>query len=183
MSEKNPWKTESSSLIYENPWMKVREDQVVRPDGQRGIYGVVETRAATGVIALTPEESIVLVGQYRYPTDCYSWEIPEGGAEAGESPLAAAKRELREETGLRAGSWESLGGLVHLSNCISAESAYLFLATDLQQETANPDSFEVLQMKEVPLSDAIAMVDDGRITDAVSIIGILRIWRRLKSKQ
>jgi len=103
----NPWQTKSSRLVYENAWIRVREDQVTCPDGQPGIYGVVETRIATGVIALTPQHEIYLVGQFRYPTGEYSWEIIEGGTEDGEEPLAAAKRELQEEAGLVARTWST----------------------------------------------------------------------------
>ncbi|NDC38040.1 MAG: NUDIX hydrolase, partial [Proteobacteria bacterium] len=99
MSTDNPWKTLSSKVMYQNPWISVREDQVIRPDGSPGIYGVVETKVATGVVALTPEHKVILVGQYRYPLQQYSWEIVEGGAEHGEDPFVAIQRELEEEVG------------------------------------------------------------------------------------
>ena len=110
MRTENPWKTLESRLVYSNPWISVREDQVIRPDGQNGIYSVVETRIATGVVALTPERDVYLVGQYRYPTEMYSWEIIQGGADEDEEPLAACKRELQEEAGLIAKDWTPLGG-------------------------------------------------------------------------
>ncbi len=180
MSEQNPWARLSSRLVYRNPWITVREDQVVSPHGARGIYGVIETRLATGVVALTEKMEICLVGQYRYPTEEYSWEIPEGGANVGESGLEAAKRELREETGLEAQHWERLGGEVHLSNCFSAERGELFLARELQEGESAPDDTELLQVRWVPFSDALQMVDRGEIKDSLSIIGILRASRFLK---
>src|SRR5690606_11888068 len=130
---KNPWKTLDTKVVYENTWIRVREDVVVRPDGKPGIYGVVETRLAPGVAALTPENEVYLVGQYRYPMDSYSWEIIEGGSDDDESALDAAKRELREEAGLEASHWEALGPEIHLSNCHSNERGYLFLATGLTE--------------------------------------------------
>ena len=151
----------------------------MRPDGKTGIYGVVSARPATGVVTLDEEGRTTLVGQYRYPLDVYSWEIPEGGAEAGESPLEAARRELREEAGLVAERWEPLGGPVHLSNCFTAEVGHLFLARGLGPTAATPDGTEVLRVVTVPFREALARVDSGEITDAMSVIGILRAARRL----
>ena len=102
----NPWTTLGSRPVYENPWIKVREDQVLRPDGQPGIYGVVEFKnRAVGVLPVEDDGAVWLVGQYRYPLQAYSWEIPEGGSAAGETPEETARRELQEETGLTAGIW------------------------------------------------------------------------------
>ena len=181
MNEKNPWTTLDSRVVYENPWMRVREDNVIRPDGKKGIYGVVETHIATGVIALTEQKEVYLVGQYRYPTQCYSWEIVEGGTDSHETPLAAAQRELREEAGITARDWSELGGEVHLSNCITAEVARLFLATGLGEVPASPEGTEVLEVRKVPLVRALQMVDDGEVVDAVSIIALLRLDRLLRT--
>ncbi len=170
----------SSKHIYSNPWMSVREDQVVRPDGQEGIYGVIETRIATGVVALTPERDIYLVGQYRYPTDVYSWEIVQGGADEDEDPLTACRRELQEEAGLLAETWTSIGGEIHLSNCISSEKGYIYVAEGLSETEASPDGTEVLQLKKVPLDEAVRMAVSGEIVDAVSVIGILLAEKWLK---
>lgn len=180
MSTENPWRRLDSREIYRNPWMSVREDTVIRPDGQEGIYGVVETRIATGVVALTPEHEVYLVGQYRYPTDMYSWEIVQGGTDAGEDPLEACQRELQEEAGLIARHWQPLGGEVHLSNCISSEIGYMYLARDLTETEATPDGTEVLQVKKVPLGEAVEMAKQGEIVDAVSIIGIFLTEKLLR---
>ncbi len=179
-ASKNPWKTLNSRKVYENDWITVREDNVIRPDGHKGIYSVVETRLATGVIAMTPSQEIYLVGQYRYPLDFYSWEIIEGGSDPGETPLAAAQRELREEAGLTAAKWELLGDEIHLSNCHSSECAYLYLASELTEVKANPEGVEDLQIHCLPFSEALALVDDGYIKDAMSIMAILRLARYLK---
>ncbi len=177
MTQRGPWKTTASRVVYENPWITVREDQVIRPDGQPGIYGVVETRMATGVLALTDQDEVYLVGQYRYTLEEYSWEIVEGGSDPGESALEAARRELREEAGLVAEHWESLGGEISLTNCHSSERAYLFVARDLREVGASPEGTEDLVLKKVPLEEAIAMVDRGEIKDAVSIMTLLRYDR------
>jgi 8-oxo-dGTP pyrophosphatase MutT (NUDIX family) len=157
----------------------VREDQVLAPSGKPGIYGVVEPRLAVGVVALTDQHEIFLVGQYRYPLDVYSWEIPEGGGEENESALVTAQRELQEEAGIIAASWEPLGGEVHISNCYTSERGYLFLARDLTSVTAAPDETEELALKKIPFRDALSMVEDGVITDSLSIIAILRTARIL----
>jgi 8-oxo-dGTP pyrophosphatase MutT (NUDIX family) len=180
MTSDNPWVKLSSRLVYENPWIKVREDQVISPRGASGIYGVVETRVATGIVALSDEQRVWLVGQYRYPIEEYSWEIPEGGSEEGEDPLAAAQRELKEETGISAARWEPLGGEVHVSNCFSSERGRIFLAQDLSFGDSQPDHTELLQVRSVSLRDALMMVDDGAIKDSLSIIAILRVTRRLE---
>lgn len=179
MSIENPWKTVESRTVYSNPWMTVREDQVIRPDGKPGIYGVVQTRIATGVVALTPAQEVVLVGQYRYPTKMYSWEIIQGGTDPGEDPINACRRELQEEAGLVAKSWYALGGEVHLSNCISSEIGFIYLAEDLEKTEASPDGTEVLALKTVPLHDAVQMAVNGEIVDAVSVIGLLLTERWL----
>ena len=174
---KNPWKTLGSRKVYQNPWLSLREDKVIRPDGKEGIYGVVDTRIATGVVALSSEREIYLVGQYRYPTEMYSWEIIEGGTDGNEEALIAAKRELQEEAGLIAGKWMQLGGEIHLSNCITSERCFIYLAEDFQEVEACPEGTEVLSVKKIPFAEALAMVDSGEIVDSVSIMAIYRAQR------
>ena len=126
---RNPWRTLSSRAIYENDWIRAREDQVVCSDGEPGIYGVVHFKnVAVGVLALETDGTLYLGGQYRYPLNQYSWKIPEGGCPAGEDWLRAAQREWEEEAGLRAKRWEQLGA-AHLSNSVSDEYTVWFLAT------------------------------------------------------
>jgi 8-oxo-dGTP pyrophosphatase MutT (NUDIX family) len=167
----NPWRTLSSRLVYDNPWISVREDEVVRPDGEPGIYGVVHYKnVAIGVLAIE-EEHVYLVGQYRYPLERYSWEIPEGGCPEGEEPLRAAQRELREETGLEATRWRMLGE-AHLSNSVSDEYAVWFLATGLARGEARPEGTENLEVRRVPLREALGMALEGEITDALSVLAL-----------
>jgi 8-oxo-dGTP pyrophosphatase MutT (NUDIX family) len=175
----NPWKTLSTNKVYQNSWITVREDQVLRPDGSPGIYGVVQCRVATGVVAIDNDTKVCLVGQYRYPLGEYSWEIPEGGAEPNESPILAAKRELKEETGVFADDWRPLGERIHLSNCHSDEVAYIYLATNLQIGISSPEPSERLSVIWKPLSEVMDMVSRGEITDALSIIGIMRATQEI----
>lgn len=170
----NPWTTLSSRDVYDNAWISVREDGVLRPDGAPGIYGVVHMKnKAIGIVAIDADDHIYLVGQYRYPLDCYSWEIVEGGGPHDEDALDAAKRELHEETGLIAANWRQLG-TAHLSNSVTDEEAIYFLATDLTQHEAQPEGTEQLEVCRVPFDEALQMVENGEITDGLSIIGILR---------
>lgn len=170
--EENPWQTISSRESYDNPWIKVRHDDVIRPDGQPGIYGVVHFKnRAIGVLPIDAEGCTWLVGQYRYTLHEYSWEIPEGGGPLDEAPLAAAQRELLEETGLVAKHWELLGR-AHLSNSVSDEEALYYLATGLTEGEAQPEGTERLQIRRVLFAEALRMVQSGEITDALSVLTI-----------
>jgi 8-oxo-dGTP pyrophosphatase MutT (NUDIX family) len=151
----------------------VREDSVIRPDNEEGIYGVVHFKnLAIGILAVE-DEFIYLVGQYRYALDRYSWEIPEGGCAEGENPLAAAQRELEEETGLRAERWEKMGE-AHLSNSVTDEHAIWFLATGLTQGKHHPEGTEQLQVRRVNFQEALDLALKGEITDALSLLAIMR---------
>jgi 8-oxo-dGTP pyrophosphatase MutT (NUDIX family) len=161
-------------VAYENPWLTVWHDDVIRPDGAPGIYGVVHfTNRAIGVLAIDDGDRVLLVGQYRYPLDAYSWEIPEGGGTLDESALDAARRELIEETGFAAGTWRELGQAA-LSNSVTDELAIFFVATDLRDGTPSPEGTEELQTRWVPFDEALAMTFDGRIVDALSILALQR---------
>ena len=170
----NPWTTLAGRITYQNPWISVREDQVIRPDGKPGIYGVVEFKnKAIGVLPVEADGSVWLVGQYRYTLNLYSWEIPEGGCPEGEDPSEAARRELREETGLIASIIEPMGGVLHLSNSVSNESGQLFRASGLSLGPSEPEGTERLHVKQVSWSQAWAMVTSGEITDSLSVIALL----------
>ncbi len=170
----NPWQRQTRRVAYENPWLTVWHDEVIRPDGAPGIYGVVHfANRAIGVLAIDDADRVLLVGQYRYPLDAYSWEIPEGGGGPNESALDAARRELVEETGFVAETWRELGRAA-LSNSVSDELAAFFVATDLHAGTASPEGTEELQTRWVPFDEALAMTLDGRISDALSMLAIQR---------
>ena len=178
----NPWITVESRPVYENPWIAVREDRVIRPDGQPGIYGVVHYQnRAVGVLPVEDDGSIWLVGQYRYPHEVYSWEIPEGGGPIGESPEATARRELREETGLIADRIEFLMD-VHLSNSVSDEVGHLLRATGLTRGAAEPEGTERLEVRRVAWDQALAMLDRGEILDSLTQIALLIEARRRASR-
>jgi 8-oxo-dGTP pyrophosphatase MutT (NUDIX family) len=172
----NPWTTLSTRIAYDNPWIRVREDQVLNPAGGPGIYGVVEYKnRAVGVIPIDDEGHTWLVGQYRYTQDLYEWEIPEGGCPEGEDLVDCAKRELLEETGLIAEHCEPILSGIQLSNSVSNEKAYLFVARGITQAEANPEDTEKLQVRRLPLAEAITMAMDGRIRDGMSVMALLKL--------
>lgn len=171
----NPWETKSSKFVYENPWIHLTEYEVVNPSGNDGIYGVVRFKnKAIGIIPIDEDDNTWLVGQYRYPLEDYSWEIPEGGGPVGEPPLEGAKRELEEETGLTAENWQLIQEL-HLSNSVTDEHAYIYVATGLRMGAAHPDDTEELRLRKVPFEEALRMTLDGEITDSMSVAGILKL--------
>lgn len=179
----SPWTTRSSREVYRNRWMTVREDEVVTPTGTDGVYGVVSKDLALGVVAVDDRDRVVLVGQWRYPLDRYSWELPEGGRDGGEDPLEGIRRELAEEAGLAAATWELLTHRpVALSNSVTDEEGLLWLATDLTQvEATSGDPTEDLRVARVPFDVAVAACVDGRIDDAMSVLGLLLADRRRAS--
>jgi 8-oxo-dGTP pyrophosphatase MutT (NUDIX family) len=165
-----PWTRHGRRLVYENAWISVFHDDVTRPDGEAGIYGVVHfANVAVGVVAIDDQDRVALVGQHRYTFDEFSWEIPEGGSLHDEDSLAGAQRELVEETGVTAGTWREIGRY-QLSNSISDEAAVTYLATDLTYGTARPDATERLEVRWVPFEEVMDLVDSGEITDALSVL-------------
>ena len=175
--ENNPWKTISHETAYENAWIRVEHHQVLNPAGNPGIYGKVHFKnTAISIVPVDSDGFTYLVGQFRYTLNAYSWEIPEGGCsiESGESIVEAAKRELLEETGLVATEWKELGE-VYLSNSVSDEKAVIYLAQNLSQHQACPEETEELKIRKLPLKDAIEMAKNGEITDALSVLSLLKI--------
>jgi 8-oxo-dGTP pyrophosphatase MutT (NUDIX family) len=170
-----PWLRRSRRIAYENPWITIWHDEVSRPDGSPGIYGLVHfANLAAGVVVLDEDDRVLLVGQHRYALGEQSWEIPEGGVPAGETPIDGMRRELREETGVEASEWRELVRL-HLSNSVTDEAGVLYLARGLSHGTSQPEPTERIEVRWVPFDEALAMTADGRITDAMSIIGLQRV--------
>lgn len=182
-AETNPWLTTGERMVYDNPWIRVTEYQVIRPSGNPGIYGVVHFKnLAIGVVPMDADGQLWLVGQYRYPLKAYSWEIPEGGGPLDVDPLISAQRELLEETGIRAARWDLLLTM-HLSNSVSDEQAFVYLATGLSYHDSQPEETEQLQLRRISLDAAYAEVVEGRITDSISVAAILRLMLMKKENR
>ena len=172
----NKWKTLSTEDVYDNPWIKLEEHQVINPGGGRGIYGKIHFKnTAIGVIALDKDDNIWLVGQHRYPLNEWSWEIPEGGGPKGTEVLESAKRELKEETGLVAEKWTIIQR-AHLSNSVSDEEGFIFLAEELTAGDMEREDTEAdMKVWKLPFREALQLVLDGKITDSLSVMGILKL--------
>jgi 8-oxo-dGTP pyrophosphatase MutT (NUDIX family) len=169
-----PWRRRSRSRPYSNPWIELFHDEVDRPDGSPGIYGVVHfLSAAVGVVATDDAGRLLLVGQHRYALDEYSWEIPEGGVGAGEALEAGARRELREETGYEADRWRHLCRIT-VSNSVTDERGAIFVASGLHAGVATPDMTEDLALRWATLDDVLAEIDAGEIHDLITIAGVCR---------
>jgi 8-oxo-dGTP pyrophosphatase MutT (NUDIX family) len=169
-----PWRRRTRRQAYANPWIAVLHDEVDRPDGSPGIYGVVHFRnAAVGVLAVDERGRILLVGQHRYPLDAWSWEIPEGGASLEDDPLAGARRELAEETGYAADEWRELVRF-SLSNSVTDERGVLYLATGLRPGAASPEPTEALELRWATLDEVLGAIDAGEIHDVITIAAV---WR------
>ena len=174
-SEENPWKINSEENIYDNPWINITEFKVLNPAGNPGIYGKVHFKnKAIGIVALDENQHIYMVGQYRFPINQYSWELPEGGGPLNAEPLDSARRELLEETGLKAAKWTEILRL-HLSNSVCDEEAIVYLAQNLQQFEAEPEETEQLIIKKMPFQEVYQMVCRGEITDAITVAAVLKV--------
>lgn len=175
MKGRNPWKTLSSRVAYENAWIRVREDDVIRPDGNRGIYGVVEVRPSILVIAINQHDQVALVGQWRYTLDRYTWEVPRGGSSEHETDmLAVAQRELAEEAGVRAARWVAFG-TADIGNGVLNDVQHFFVATELSPVPAHQDDVEEIVVEWRPFAEVIDMVLRGDITEVCTVAAVLKL--------
>lgn len=178
----NPWTTLTSRRVYANPWLELWEERCLDPSGNPALYGRVSFRnKAVGIIPIDDEEHTWLVGQYRYCLHQYSWEIPMGGSPHPRPVLESAQRELREETGLTAQRWQEIL-FVHTSNSVTDEEGYVFTAEGLSAGEPDFESTELIEIRRLPAREAIRMALDGRITDGLSVAGLLKLallrgWR------
>lgn len=170
------WIIQKSELKYDNPWISVTEHSVINPSGNNGIYGEVHFKnTAIGIVALDDENNIYLVSQFRFVLNQNSLEIPEGGGDLFIDPLVSAKRELKEETGLEAAQWEKLMEL-HLSNSVTNEKAIIYLAKGLNQGEMELEETEDIRVSKLSLTDAYGLVNENKITDAISVAAILKLY-------
>ena len=169
-----PWQVQSRRVAFENPWIQIVDHAVQHPDGSDGQYGVVRFKnRAIGILPVHEDGTIPLVGQHRFAHDSYSWELPEGGGPLDQDPLDAAKRELAEETGLRAAHWMEIAQF-DVSNSVTDEQAVCFLAWDLTKGAPSPDPSEKFTYDRVSFSALRKRVFNGQIRDSLTIIMVLK---------
>ena len=172
------WKKLTSKTVFDNPWITVFEDRVINPGGGQNDYGHVHFKnRAVAILPLDEDGNTWLVGQDRYTLGIFTWELPMGGAPLDESPLDAAKRELKEETGLRAAKWTEVMTL-HTSNSITDEVGIVFIAEQLTEGESELDETENIELRKLKLTEALGMVERGEITDAISVAALLGVARR-----
>ena len=180
----NPWQTKHIKEVYGNPWIRITHREVITPTGTDGIYGVVHFKnLAIGVVPLDADLNTWLVGQYRYTLEQYSWEIPEGGCLIGqETAIESAQRELLEETGIQATKWTKILDL-HTSNSVTDEAGIAFVAQDLSFGEAEPEETEDLMVRKIPFKEAVDLVHQGVITDALSMLALMKTDWLLKNNK
>ncbi|MFK7949381.1 MAG: NUDIX domain-containing protein [Saprospiraceae bacterium] len=172
---KNPWIIKSKKVVYDNAWVQVQHHEVINPSGGDGIYGVVHFKNyAIGIIPLDENGYTWLVGQYRYPLDMYSWELPEGGGLLDDEPLESAKRELREEVGISATKWTKIMD-IHTSNSITDELGFVYVAQDLTFGETEHEDVEKIEIRKVHFSELVEMTMNGQITDSITIASVLKL--------
>lgn len=177
-----PWQTKSTRAVYENPWIRVREDEVARPDGGAGIYGVVELRhPAVFVVALDDDGRVLLVEVDRY-TVGRSWEVIAGGSD-GEPAEPAARRELLEESGLEAAEWIEVGRMNALNGiCVAPETVFVARGlTSVEDAQSHQAEEGITASRWVPLEEALRMTVTGEITDGESIAALAMAAVHLKA--
>lgn len=175
MIKRGPWTTLNEEVRYETPWIRVTHHDILDPSGRQGIYGTVHFKnIAIGVLPLDQDLNTWIVGQYRYPIQAYSWEIPEGGGRRDVPPIDSARRELREETGIEAARWREILRM-DLSNSASDEHAILYVAQDLTFHAPQPDHDEELALRKVPFDELYGMVLRGEVLDSLTVAAVLRV--------
>jgi ADP-ribose pyrophosphatase len=171
------WKTQASRRIYENPWMKLREDMVEMPNGKTTIYGVIECAECVGVLPFIDDDHVVMVRQYRYVFgENHRWEMPTGGVKSDESLEEAARRELREEVGYDAAELQHVS-TYFTSKSIMHEIGHLYIGRSLTQVEAIPDETEFLEVAVFPFDQVLQMVVDSEIRDSMTVITVLHAAR------
>lgn len=179
MIKNGPWTIKDSEEKYKNPWIKVREDKVIRPDGKDGIFGIVEMVSGISVLPLDDDGFVYLTDEFHYAIGQDSTEVVSGAIDQNEKPIEAAKRELKEELGIEANDWVELG-IVNPFTTVVKSPATLFLARKLKFSEANPEGTEKINIVKVKFDEAVRMVMESKITHAQSAVLILKADKYLQ---
>jgi len=174
--KRGPFEVTGSKQIYKNPWIEVREDQVIRPSGEKGAFGIVETLPGSAILVLTKDNEVYLVKEFHYAQGLETYELPGGASDPGEDPLETAKRELKEETGIVAKKWTDLGFVNPLTVVLKSPN-YMFLAEELEMHEVEDPEADLIKLEKVPLKKALQLVLEGEITHSASVAAILKVAR------
>lgn len=180
MQQHGPWKIKTRETKYKNPWIEVLEDQVINPDGKPGIYGTVVMKPGVSILALDEKNNAYLISEFHYALGKDSIEVVSGGMDGDEIPLQAAKRELKEESGIEAKEWVDLGRIDPFTSAIDSP-AYLFLARGLTFGERTLEGSEVINIIKIPFDKAIHMVMESEITHGPSCVLILKAKKFLNT--
>jgi ADP-ribose pyrophosphatase len=179
MKQHGPWQILGSRDEYQDPWVRVRKDEVLRPDGQPGTFTIVLLKPGVTVIAVDDQRNAFLTEEFHYGVGRTTIEGVSGGIEIGEDPLVTAQRELREEIGIEAGAWDHLGMIDPFTSQVVSPTQ-LYLARKLSFVTAAPEGTEVIRRIMLPLAEAVEFVMKSQITHSASCLGILKAWHFLQ---
>ena len=178
MSQHGPWKIVDSHSVYADPWLTVRCDDVIRPDGKPGTYSVVNLKPGVSVLAIDSKNYVYLTEEFHYGVGRVTLETVSGGIETDESPLLTAQRELQEEVGIKARTWHDLGHCDPFTASVVSPTN-LFLACDLTIGVATPEGTEQIRCVKLSFAEAIEKVMNNEITHAPSCLVILKAARFL----
>lgn len=171
--KKGPWTVVDTKDVYSNPWIKVREDKVIRPDGKDGIFGVVSMKAGVSVLPIDDKNNVYLTKEYHYAVEDEKIEVMSGGIDGNENKIEAAKRELKEELGIEAQEWIDMGMIDPFTTVVNSPN-YLYLAKNLTFFMANLEGTENIKVLKIPFNEAFEMVEQGLITHGASVALLLK---------
>jgi 8-oxo-dGTP pyrophosphatase MutT (NUDIX family) len=172
--KRGPFEVTDSKTVYKNPWIEVKEDKVVWPNGKKGLFGTIDYTSGVSILSLTPNNEIYLNQEFHYAVGNDQLELPSGGVDSGETPLEAAQRELKEEIGVTAKSWTELGHIDPLTTILSCPN-YLFLAENVLEGEATGEEKEMIKLIKLPFREVLQKVDIGEITHAATVVAILKV--------
>lgn len=171
--KKGPWTIVNSDTVYKNSWISVREDNVIRPDGKKGIFGVVEMKNGVSVLPIDNNKNIYLTKEYHYAVEKETVEAVSGGIDKGENKEVAVRRELKEELGITAKKLVYLGKVLPLTSLVDITN-HLFLAKGLKFSNARPEGTEIIKVVKIPMKKAVKWVFDGTICDGTTVALMLK---------
>ena len=176
-----PYQTTSSQIVWSCPWYRVRQDQIITPNGRPGVYNVIESPPSVWIVPVTPAGEIVLINNYRYTIDQWCWEVPAGSIKPGQTELEAAVCELKEEVGGETDDPLVEIGRFYTANGICNEPGVYYLATNVRLGEPEHEATEVMETHIKPAAEVLHMVRSGQITDGNTALALLLCAEKLRA--